>query len=45
MEAIATVQAYTALGIGQTPAEFAAYFREERERWARVIAETGAKID
>ena len=31
--------------VGSTPAEFAAYFREERERWARVIAETGAKID
>ena len=30
---------------GSTPAEFAAYFREERDRWARVIKDTGAKID
>ena len=30
---------------GSTPAEMDAYFREERERWARVIKETGAKID
>ena len=30
---------------GSTPAEMDAYFREERERWARVIRETGAKID
>ncbi len=31
--------------LGSTPAEFAAYFREERDRWAAVIRETGAKID
>ncbi|MFZ2649885.1 MAG: tripartite tricarboxylate transporter substrate binding protein [Burkholderiaceae bacterium] len=31
--------------LGSTPAEFAAYFREERERWAGVIKETGTKID
>ena len=30
---------------GSTPAEFEAYFREERDRWARVIKDTGAKID
>jgi len=30
---------------GSTPAEFDAYFREERDRWARIIRETGAKID
>ena len=30
---------------GSSPAEFEAYFREERERWARVIKDTGAKID
>ncbi|MBL8340943.1 MAG: tripartite tricarboxylate transporter substrate binding protein [Rubrivivax sp.] len=30
---------------GSTPAEMDAYFREERDRWARVIKETGAKID
>lgn len=32
-------------GVGSTPAEMEAYLREERERWARVIKETGAKID
>jgi tripartite-type tricarboxylate transporter receptor subunit TctC len=31
--------------VGSSPAEFAAYFREERDRWARVISEVGAKID
>jgi tripartite-type tricarboxylate transporter receptor subunit TctC len=30
---------------GSTPAEMDTYFREERERWARVIKEIGAKID
>jgi tripartite-type tricarboxylate transporter receptor subunit TctC len=31
--------------VGSSPAEFKAYFREERDRWARVIRETGAKVD
>ena len=31
--------------VGSSPAEFAAYFHEERARWARVIKEVGAKID
>ena len=31
--------------VGSTPAEMDSYFREERDRWARVIKETGAKID
>jgi len=31
--------------VGSTPAEMDAFFREERDRWARVIKETGAKID
>jgi tripartite-type tricarboxylate transporter receptor subunit TctC len=31
--------------LGSTPADFAAYFREEQNRWAGVIRETGAKID
>lgn len=31
--------------IGSTPAEFDTYFREERDRWARIVKETGAKID
>ena len=30
---------------GSTPAEMDAYFREERDRWAKVIKDTGAKID
>ncbi|MDP3082796.1 MAG: tripartite tricarboxylate transporter substrate binding protein [Rubrivivax sp.] len=31
--------------VGSTPAQFDAYFREERDRWARIVKETGAKID
>jgi len=31
--------------VGSTPAEMDTYFREERERWARIVRETGAKID
>jgi tripartite-type tricarboxylate transporter receptor subunit TctC len=31
--------------VGSTPSEFDAYFREERDRWARIIKDTGAKID
>ncbi len=31
--------------VASTPAEFDAYFREERDRWARIVKETGAKID
>lgn len=31
--------------VGSTPAEMDAYFREERDRWARIIKDTGAKID
>ncbi len=31
--------------IGSTPAEFDTYFREERDRWSRIVKETGAKID
>ena len=31
--------------VGSTPAEFATFFRAEKELWARVIRETGAKID
>ncbi len=30
---------------GSSPAEFDSYFREERDRWARIVKETGAKID
>ena len=31
--------------VGSSPPEFATYFREERDRWSRVIKEVGAKID
>ena len=31
--------------VGSTPAEMDSYFRDERERWARVVKDTGAKID
>ena len=31
--------------IGSTSAEFEAFFKEERDRWARIIKETGAKVD
>jgi tripartite-type tricarboxylate transporter receptor subunit TctC len=31
--------------LGSTPAEFGAFFRAERDNWARVIKETGAKLD
>ena len=31
--------------VGSTPAEFGAFFRNERERWAKTIRETGAKPD
>ena len=47
--AVPAVQAYfNDSGIemaGSSPAEMDAYFREERDRWARVIKESGAKID
>ena len=31
--------------VASTPAAFGTVFRAEKDRWARVIAETGAKID
>jgi tripartite-type tricarboxylate transporter receptor subunit TctC len=31
--------------VGSTPAEFGAYFRAERDLWARIVRETGAKVD
>ncbi len=31
--------------VGSTPAEFETYFREERDRWARIVKDTGAKVD
>ena len=31
--------------VGSTPAEFAQFFRAEKALWAKVVRETGAKID
>ena len=31
--------------VGSSPAEFDAFFREERDRWALIVKQTGAKID
>jgi len=31
--------------VGSTPAEFGRFFREEKVRWAKVIRETGARVD
>ncbi len=31
--------------VGSTPAEFATFFKAEREQWAKIIRETGAKVD
>jgi tripartite-type tricarboxylate transporter receptor subunit TctC len=31
--------------VGSTPAEFRTFSRAEKDQWAKVIRETGAKID
>jgi len=31
--------------VGSTPNEFGTFFRAEKDLWAKVIRETGAKID
>ncbi len=31
--------------VGSTPAEFGAFFRAERDQWAKVIRDTGARVD
>ena len=31
--------------VGSTPAEFGAFFYSEKQQWARIIRETGAKVD
>jgi hypothetical protein len=31
--------------VGSTPAQFGAFYRSEKALWAKVIRETGAKID
>ncbi len=39
------MQALYFQAIGSTPAELAAFMREEVERWGKVIRQTGAKVD
>jgi tripartite-type tricarboxylate transporter receptor subunit TctC len=31
--------------VASTPAEFGRFFREERDRWAKIIKETGTKVE
>lgn len=31
--------------VGSTPAEFGTFFRAEKDRWARIVRETGAKVE
>ena len=31
--------------VGSTPAEFGTFFRAEKDLWAKVIRDTGARID
>ncbi|MDQ6917503.1 MAG: tripartite tricarboxylate transporter substrate binding protein, partial [Pseudomonadota bacterium] len=31
--------------VGSSPAEFGAFFRMEKDRWAKIVRETGAKVD
>lgn len=31
--------------LGSSPAEMDAYFREERDRWSKVVKDTGAKVE
>ena len=31
--------------VGSTPAEFGTFFRAERDQWAKIVRETGAKVD
>jgi len=51
MQVLATteVKAYMATAgieiVGSTPAEFGRFFRSEKDLWAKVVRETGAKID
>jgi tripartite-type tricarboxylate transporter receptor subunit TctC len=45
-EAVKTYMANAGIEIvGSTAAEFGRFFGEEKDRWARVIKETGAKVD
>ena len=51
MQALATTEVKTYMAnagieiVGSTPAEFGRFFRSEKDLWAKVIRETGAKVD
>ncbi len=51
MQAIATPEVKTYMAnagievVGSTPAEFNRFFRAEKDLWAKVVRETGAKVD
>lgn len=44
-EVIAYMNSAGIESVGSTAAEMDAFFREERDRWAKIVKETGAKID
>jgi tripartite-type tricarboxylate transporter receptor subunit TctC len=45
-DAVKRYMAGAGIGIvGSSPAEFSTFFRNERELWAKVIRETGARVD
>jgi tripartite-type tricarboxylate transporter receptor subunit TctC len=44
-EVIAYMNSAGIESVGSTATEMDAFFREERDRWARIVKETGAKID
>jgi len=31
--------------VGSSPAEFAVFFRAERDQWAKIVRETGARVE
>jgi tripartite-type tricarboxylate transporter receptor subunit TctC len=47
--AASEVKAYMATAgieiVGSTPAEFGAFYRQERVQWAKIVKETGAKAE
>lgn len=51
LQALATSEVKTYMAnagieiVGSTPTEFGAFFRTERDLWAKVVRDTGAKID
>ena len=51
MQALATTEVKTYMSnsgielVGSTPAEFNKFFRAEKDLWAKVVRDTGAKVD